>query len=52
MIKSEIIKIDKISKFDNIYIEQAIEKLGITPVRWAVVDISKTKICISVSYCT
>ena len=50
MIKSDIIKINKIENFDDIYIENEMKKLNINVIRWAVVDVSDNDICISVSY--
>jgi len=48
MIKSDIVKI----KFttNNAEIEKALVKLGIEPLRWAVVKTSEETITISVSY--
>ncbi len=48
MVKSDIVKI----KFttDNIEIEKALSKLGIEPLRWAVVEVLPETITISVSY--
>ena len=50
MIKSDIIKIKKINNFDDIYIENELDKRGINPVRWAIVEVLDNDICISVSY--
>jgi len=48
MITSEIIKIDFTN--DNEVIEQELQKLGIDPLRWAVVEVNKNELTISVSY--
>ncbi len=50
MIISEIIKISKPNNFDNLYIENALENLGIVPIRWAIVEINNENISVSVSY--
>lgn len=50
MIKSEIVKINKIENFDNIYIEKELSKLGKEPLRWAVVDVGDENIALSISY--
>lgn len=50
MIVSEIVKIKKIENFDNIYIENELSKIDKTPVRWAIIDISKDFLSVSVSY--
>ncbi|CCY63881.1 unknown [Clostridium sp. CAG:967] len=50
MIKSEIVKIKKLEKFDNIYIEKELLKLGKAPLRWAITDIVDDYLIISVSY--
>lgn len=50
MIKSEIVQIKKIEDFDNNYIEKELNKSGIIPVRWAVVDIADKYLSVAVSY--
>lgn len=50
MIKSKIVKINKIENFDNSYIEKELLKRFKDFVRWAVVDISEKDIVISVSF--
>lgn len=50
MIKSEIIKINKIDNFDNVYIENSLKSKKIDPVRWAIVDVNEDFILVSVSY--
>lgn len=50
MIKSENIKIKKIDCFDNLYIEQELKNLGLDIVRWAIVEIDKNTLTLSVSY--
>lgn len=50
MIKSEIVKINKIVNFDNIYIEKELSKLGKEPLRWAVTGMEHDSLIISVSY--
>jgi len=49
MIKSEVIKIKKAENFDNLYIEQELKNLGLDVVRWAVIDIDKKYLTVSVS---
>ena len=48
MIKSDIIKL----KFtnDNNQIENELKSMGIEPLRWAIVEVTKTHLLISVSY--
>ena len=48
MMKSDIIKI----KFtnDNSEIEAELLRLGINPLRWAIVEVSDTELSISVAY--
>lgn len=50
MVVSEVLKFDRINNFDNLYIEKQFTKLGISPVRWAIVDIDDLYIFVSVSY--
>ena len=50
MIKSEIVKINKIVNFDNIYIEKELSKFGKEPLRWAVTGMEHDSLIISVSY--
>lgn len=50
MIKSDVIKLNKIAVFDNDYIEREFAKLSINPVRWAVVDMDEDFLYVSVSY--
>ena len=50
MIKSEIIKINKIEKLSNNYIEKKLLKYFKELVRWAVVDVTDSDIVVSVSY--
>lgn len=50
MIKSKIVKINKIENFDNIYIENSLINKKIDPVRWAIVDVNEGFIIVSVSY--
>ena len=49
MIKSEVIKIDKIKNWDNLYIEKILSDRYKSVIRWAIVKIDK-EIHISVSY--
>ena len=48
MITSEIVKIKFVK--DNTLIEAELKKLGIEPLRWAVVAVEKDELLISVSY--
>lgn len=50
MVKSEIVKINKIENFDNIYIEKELSELGKEPLRWAVTGMEDDSLIISVSY--
>ncbi len=50
MIKSAVVKINKINNFDNCYIESELRKLYRDIVRWAVIDVDDADISISVSY--
>ena len=50
MIKSDILKIKKIENFDNTYIEKEMAKHYPSVVRWAIVEITKDELVISVSY--
>ncbi len=50
MILSEIVKVNKIESFDNIYIENELIKSGKIPVRWAIVDVDDNYIMVCVSY--
>jgi len=49
MIKSEIVRIKKIKNFDDSYIENELNKLYKSVIRWAVIDINNY-IEVSVSY--
>ncbi len=48
MIKSDIIKIKYTT--DNSEIEAELQQLGITPLRWAIVEVSERELSLSVSY--
>ncbi len=48
MIKSEIVRINFSN--DNALIERELEKLGIRPLRWAVVKVLESELLISVSF--
>ena len=50
MIESEIIKINNIKRFDNNYIEKELSVKYNNIVRWAITDIDKNHITISLSY--
>lgn len=50
MIKSDVIKIKKIEKFDSDYVEQELSKLFSSVIRWAIVDVQENDLVISVSY--
>lgn len=50
MIKSEVVKIKKIKDFDNLYIENELNKLNKEPIRWAIIDITSDYLVVSVSY--
>lgn len=48
MITSDIVRIKKLD--DNIQIENELKKIGIEPLRWAVVKVLDDEFLISVSY--
>lgn len=48
MIKSEIVKIKYTN--DNLEIESELKKMGIEPLRWAIVAIENDKLILSVSF--
>ena len=50
MIKSDIVKIQKIENFDNGYIEKELAKKYPAVIRWAVVGIDEKILTLSVSY--
>ncbi|MFI3300656.1 MAG: hypothetical protein R3Y28_04460 [Candidatus Gastranaerophilales bacterium] len=50
MIKSEVIKIQKPDKIDNEFIENQLARLGITPIRWAIVEVKTNELVIGVSF--
>ena len=50
MLKSDIIKIYKNDIINSDYIESELKKLGLEPVRWAIVDVEEDCLIISVSY--
>ncbi len=50
MIRSDILKINKIENFDNIYIEEEISKHFSSIIRWAIISIDNEHIEISISY--
>lgn len=49
MIKSDIIKLNKIDGFDNLYVEKELAKRYKSVIRWAIVDVDKD-LTVSVSY--
>ena len=50
MIKSEVKKKKKIKDFDNLYIENELNKLNKEPIRWAIIDITSDFLFVSISY--
>ena len=50
MIKSDVVKIQKINNFDDNYIESELLKTFKSIIRWAIVDITDSELVISVSY--
>lgn len=50
MIKSEVVKIKKIKDFDNLYIENELNKLNKEPIRWAIIDVTTDFLFVSISY--
>jgi len=49
-IKSEIIKIQKTDQITTEYIEKELKKMGINPLRWAIVKIEKDFFTINCAY--
>ena len=50
MIKSDIIKIEKIDNFDNNYVERELAKNFTNVIRWAIVDVTEKDLTVSISY--
>lgn len=50
MIKSDIIKIEKIDNFDNNYVERELAKNFVNVIRWAIVEVSEKDLTVSISY--
>ena len=50
MIISQDIKISKTDNLTNDYIETELQKMEISPLRWAIVDVSEIAYTVSVSY--
>ena len=50
MIKSDIIKIEKIDNFDNNYVERKLSKNFANVIRWAIVEVSEKDLTVSISY--
>lgn len=50
MIVSQTIKVKKIESFDNLYVEQELQKLGLNFVRWAIIAVDDAFLTVSVSY--
>ena len=50
MIKSDIVKIEKIDNFDNNYVEQELAKKFANVVRWAIVEIDENSLTVSISF--
>lgn len=48
-IESDIIKIPYTKNISTEYVEQELKKLGIVPLRWAVVDIKDNSLAVSVA---
>lgn len=49
-ITTKNIKIPEIKDFDNDYIENYLKKSGYNHIRWAITDVSNSKITVSVSF--
>lgn len=50
MIKSDIIKIEKIDNFDNNYVERELAKNSANVIRWAIVEVTEKDLTVSISY--
>lgn len=50
MIKSDVVAINKIDNFDDVYIEQQLLSRFSNIIRWAVIDVAEQIITVSVSY--
>ena len=50
MIKSDIIKIEKIDNFDNNYVERELVKNFANVIRWAIVEVTEKDLTVSISY--
>lgn len=50
MISTDNIEIKKINDLTSDYIENALEQMGISALRWAIVDVTDENYILSVSY--
>lgn len=50
MILSKQVEIDKAADLNSEYIESELQRLGIVPLRWAIVEVLRDKYVLSVSY--
>lgn len=50
MILTDEFKIKKTENLESSYIENELSKLNITPLRWAIVDVTDTQYILTVSY--
>lgn len=49
MITTKNIELEKPNDFDNLWIEKELSKLGYDVIRWAIIDVTDTKIIILTS---
>ena len=50
MILTDEFKIDKTENLESSYIENELSKFNISPLRWAIVDVTDTQYVLTVSY--
>lgn len=52
MIVSKLVKIKFSKPIDNAFIENELKKVGITPLRWSIVNVCNENLTINVAYDT
>jgi len=49
-IVSKLVEINAIEPIDNHFIDKNLRKIGITPIRWSIVNVNKRKLTVSVAH--
>lgn len=47
---SKLVEIDAVTPIDNYFIDTNLKKMGIEPLRWAIVNVKGSKLTVSVAH--